>query len=316
MKVLLNLQKRRNTKKKLGVIKSDKGYNLIYLGGATNYLDWSEGEIKGKIEATATASLFKTHWKMANKAENENSYISFEQGFMNLIIQDKDKTIFVKLFPTVNDVPNINSGPASGTGFAITSDGMVVTNSHVINGANNITVKGVRGNFSNSFNAKILTEDKNNDLAIIQISDPAFSSFGTIPFTISKKPTDVGSSVFALGYPLTAVMGDEIKLTNGIVSSKSGFKGDVTAYQISVPLQPGNSGGPLFDSNGNLIGVVNAKLSIGENVSYAVKASYLLNLIDVLPNAPKLQTVNTLIGKRLTDQVKSLNKYVYIIEAE
>lgn len=304
-----------NAKYKVGVIKSENGYTLVYLGGANNYLDWTEGEVKAKLTATATPNLFKASWKMINKFENNNAYISFEPGLMNLVMQEKDKTLYLKLFPTSNDNINVNNNtPVSGTGFGISSNGLIVTNSHVINGASNIAVRGVKGDFSKLYTAKLLIEDKNNDLAIIQITDSEFISLGTIPFTIATKTSDVGSSVFTLGYPLKAVMGDEIKLTNGIISSKSGFQGDVTSYQISVPLQPGNSGGPLFDTNGNLVGVVNAKLTIGENVSYAIKASYLLNLIDLLETSPKLQTVNTLTGKQLTEQVKLLNKFVYIIE--
>lgn len=302
-------------KYKLGVIKTDNGYNLIYLSGGTNYLDWTEGEIKSKLTATATATLFKADWKMGNKKVNDNAYVSFETGLMNLVMQDKDKTVYIKLFPTANDGVNVsNTSPASGTGFGISSNGLIVTNSHVINGATKIKVRGINGDFTKPYSAKLIIEDKNNDLAIIQVSDSSFTSLGTIPFTISSKSSDVGSSVFALGYPLKAMMGDEIKLTNGIISSKSGFQGDVTSYQISVPLQPGNSGGPLFDANGNLVGIVNAKLTIGENVSYAVKASYLTNLIDLLPTAPKLSITNTLVGKQLTEQVKLVNKFVYIIE--
>jgi len=218
----------------------------------------------------------------------------------------------IKLFPSLEDIQKI--APASGTGFGITSNGLIVTNSHVINGASKISVRGINGDFSKLYSAKLLTEDKNNDLAIIQIIDPTFVSLGAIPFTIAARTSDVGSSVYALGYPLKSVMGDEIKLTNGIVSSKTGFQGDVTSYQISVPLQPGNSGGPLFDANGNLVGVVNAKLTIGENVSYAIKATYLTNLLDLLATPPKLQTINSLTGKQLTEQVKILNKFVYIIE--
>jgi S1-C subfamily serine protease len=109
-------------------------------------------------------------------------------------------------------------------------------------------------------------------------------------------------------------MGDEIKLTNGIISSKTGFQGDITSYQISAPVQPGNSGGPLFDKFGNLIGVINSKHSGAENVSYAVKISYLKNVIDLLPAAPKLSSTNTLTNLSLSDQVKLLNKFVYIIE--
>jgi len=302
-------------KYKVGVIKTDNGYTLVYLGGANNYLDWTEGEVKAKLTKTATPSLYKASWKMVNKLENSNAYISFETGLMNLVMQEKDKSVYLKLFPTSDDNVNVRSNAAaSGTGFGIASNGLIVTNSHVINGASKISVRGINGDFSKLYSAKLLTEDKNNDLAIIQITDPAFVSLGTIPFTIAAKTSDVGSSVYALGYPLKSIMGDEIKLTNGIISSKTGFQGDVTSYQISVPLQPGNSGGPLFDANGNLVGVVNAKLTIGENVSYAIKSSYLTNLLDLLATPPKLQTINTLTGKQLTEQVKTLNKFVYIIE--
>lgn len=119
-----------------------------------------------------------------------------------------------------------------------------------------------------------------------------------------------------MGYPLRATMGDEIKLTNGIVSSKTGFQGDITSYQISAPVQPGNSGGPLFDNQGNLIGIINAKHTGAENASYAVKTSYLTNLIDLLSSPPKLQTINSLSSKTLTQQVELAKKFVYIIETE
>jgi len=302
-------------KYKLGLIKSDDGYNLIYLGGGKNYLDWLVGEIKAKLIPTASATLFKVEWKMENKQINENTYISFETGFMNLFMGNKDKSVYIKLFPTVNDNKNENTTEqSSGTGFGITSDGLIVTNSHVINGSTKITVRGINNDFSTSLTAKIVIEDKNNDLAIIKIDDPKFTSLGSMPYTIPTKSPDVGSQVYVLGYPLKGLMGEEIKLTNGIISSKSGYQGDVTSYQISAPLQPGNSGGPLFDENGNLIGIVNAKLTVGENVSYAIKSAYLTNLFDLLPSAPKLATVNLLAKKKLTEQVKLLNKFVFIIE--
>ena len=302
-------------KYKLGIIRVEDNYKLIYLSGAINYSDWKEGEVKAKLSATATPNVFKAEWKMLNKAPNHNGYISFEPGLMNVIIQDKDKNVYLKLYPTSND--NISSainGPASGTGFAITSNGLIITNHHVVSGANTIKVRGINEDFSKTYNAMVIIEDKNNDLAIIKIDDINFTSIGTIPFLLTRKTSDVGSSVFVLGYPLRASMGDEIKLTNGIISSKSGFQGDVTSYQISVPIQPGNSGGPLFDNNGNLIGIVNAKHSGAENASYAIKASYLLNLFDMMSSPPKLQTLSIVAGKQLTEQVKILKKYIYIIE--
>ncbi len=202
----------------------------------------------------------------------------------------------------------------SGTGFAITSNGIIATNYHVIEEANSIKIRGVNSDFNKTYNAKVLVSDKNNDLALIQIDDYGFTSTGVIPYTIKTSISSVGENVFVLGYPLRATMGDEIKLTNGIISSKTGFQGDVTAYQISAPVQPGNSGGPVFDSRGNLIGIVNAKLVEAENAAYAIKTSYLSGLLELLSTPPKLQTVNSLTDKTLPSQVEIIKKLVFIIE--
>ena len=221
---------------------------------------------------------------------------------------------WIKIFPNKNDYKK--SSPASGTGFGISSNGIIVTNFHVIDGAKTIKVRGIKSDFNKTYKAKVLVSDKNNDLAIIQIDDYSLPSLGTIPYTIKTGLAGVGENIFVLGYPLRATMGDEIKLTNGIVSSKSGYQGEINSYQISAPIQPGNSGGPLFDSQSNLIGIINAKHLGAENASYAIKASYLTNLIDLLPTLPKLQTINLLKGKTLTQQVGLAKNFVYIIETE
>lgn len=302
-------------KYKVAVRKISGIYYLIYLSGAKNIKNWSEGEIKATLEPSATPLLFKANWIMADKSENNNYYITFEQGFFNLLTDDQKKTLYIKMFPASTD--NFNSSiesPSSGTGYAISSDGYVVTNHHVTNEASSIIIRGVNGDFSKSYTAKVVIDDKNNDLTILKIDDPSFTSLGTIPYIIANRASDVGSSVFVLGYPLRSTMGDEIKLTNGIVSSKSGYQGDVTSYQISAPVQPGNSGGPLFDDKGNIIGIINAKHVGAENASYAIKTSYLMNLIDLMPSPPKLQTVSKVAGKTLSEQIKILKKFIYIIE--
>lgn len=160
----------------------------------------------------------------------------------------------------------------------------------------------------------MLLTDKNNDLALIQIYDSSFSSISNIPYTIKTNISEVGESVYVLGYPLRATMGEEIKLTNGIISSKSGFQGDITSYQISAPVQPGNSGGPLVSADGDIIGIINAKYIEAENVTYAIKSSYLMNLIELSPVPMKLIQINLLKGKSLSEQVILVKKFVYIIE--
>jgi S1-C subfamily serine protease len=302
-------------KYKVAVKKMNNIYYLIYFSGAGENGNWSEGEIKATLESTATPLFYKAKWIMANKIENSNIYISFENGLMNVIDSNNNKELYIKLFPTATDnfiTPSETS--SSGTGYAISSNGYIVTNHHVTNGATSIKIRGINGDFSKKYSAKIIIEDKNNDLSIIKIDDQMFKSLGTIPYIIANRTSDVGSSIFVLGYPLRATMGDEVKLTNGIISSKSGFQGDVTSYQITAPIQSGNSGGPLFDEKGNIIGIINAKHVGAENVSYAIKVSYLMNLIDLMPSAPKLQTISTVSGKSLTEQVKILKNFTYIIE--
>jgi S1-C subfamily serine protease len=108
-------------------------------------------------------------------------------------------------------------------------------------------------------------------------------------------------------------MGEEVKLTNGIISSKTGFEGDISMYQISAPVQPGNSGAPLFDSQGNIIGIVSAKHTQAENVGYAIKANYLQNLFDIMSSPPKLPIANTISTKSLPEKVKILSNFVFIV---
>ncbi|MFZ4546538.1 MAG: S1C family serine protease [Bacteroidales bacterium] len=266
------------------------------------------------MEPSATQLLYNAKWIMANKVENSNCYITFEQGIMN-VYNNNEKTVYIKLFPSVDDVKIAPSTiSSSGSGFAITSNGLIVTNNHVIDGAKTINVRGLNGDFDKTYSAKVIIADKNNDLCIIKIDDKGFSNLGAIPYVIKSSLAEVGENVFVLGYPLRASMGDEIKLTNGIVSSKSGYKGDITSYQTSAPAQPGNSGGPLFSGNGSLIGIINSKNTEAENASYAIKASYLLNLINSLDNPPALQKVSSIAGKTLPQQVQIVKKYVYIIE--
>lgn len=303
-------------KYKVAVRKISGIYYLIYLSGAPNTGNWKEGEVKAILEPTATSLLYKARWILANKLENNDFYLTFEQGIFNLLSDDNEKNIYVKLFPSSNDnFGNASSEVASsGNSYAISSNGYIVTNHHVTNGANTIKVRGINGDFSKTYSAKIIVEDKNNDLSVIKIEDQDFTNLGVIPYIITNRASDVGSNIFVLGYPLRSTMGDEVKLTNGIISSKSGFQGDITSYQITAPVQPGNSGGPLFDDRGNIIGIINSKHIGAENVSYAIKSSYLMNLIELMPTPPKLQTISIVAGKPLTEQVKVLKKFTYIVE--
>ena len=200
----------------------------------------------------------------------------------------------------------------SGSGFAL-NDGYIATNYHVVERATSISVHGINGDLSIGYSARVIGVDRVNDLAIIKISDSSFSGFGQIPYAINNQMADVGESVWVLGYPMTQVLGNEIKLTTGVVSSRSGFQGDVSTYQISAPVQPGNSGGPLFDSRGDIVGIVNAGVPGAENVGYAIKTSYLENLADSYSLSLTLPKSNSISSLAIKDQVKQVKDFVLFI---
>ena len=212
-----------------------------------------------------------------------------------------------------------NSWKGNGSGFFLNQEGYIATNYHVIEDATVVQANFTRNGKVESYPAKVVTADPQNDLAIIKIDDPSFKNVSQIPYGLLSRTIDTGSEVFALGYPMADVMGNELKFTDGKISSKSGIQGDARVYQISVPIQPGNSGGPLFDMRGNVVGITSSGLNRdyfkSENVNYAIKASYLKTLMESCPNEIVLRE-NSQIGiskATLTETIKKYEDFVVLI---
>lgn len=302
---------------RLALVQNEEGTFLIYVSSAKSVGDWKCGEVKAVLRPTVSNSIYKADWYMADK-HVESAVVTFEGATMktHIDVQGQTEEVYVKMSNGTGENSqdaNIYSEKWSGTGFAL-KNGYILTNHHVIDDANTIDIYGIGGDFTRSYKAKVIGSDKVNDLALLKVSDSDFKGFGNIPYSFKSKISDVGEDIYVLGYPLTATMGEEIKLTNGIISAKTGFDGDVSQYQISAPVQPGNSGGPLLDYNGNVIGVICAKHRGAENVTYAIKTSQVRNLIESVSDLSILNTTNQITGKTLKDQVKLVNKFVYIIK--
>ena len=205
----------------------------------------------------------------------------------------------------------------NGSGFFLNSNGYIATNYHVVDGTTALQANFTRDGETLSYPASVVITDPQNDLAILKIEDASFNDNKPLPYGLLTRTKDTGSEVFAMGYPMADVMGSEVKFTDGKISSKSGIGGDVRVYQISVPIQPGNSGGPLFDMEGNVVGITSSGLNRdyfkSENVNYAIKASYLKNLMEACPQEiildEKVETPTT----SLTDKVKQYEGYVVLI---
>lgn len=300
----------------IACIKINGEHKLIHLKcpNSWEYHDfWQIGDIKANLRPTSSG-IFYADWYSGDKQENYKAYAVIDGISLKVRFDDGSDITYLKSYPVSSNRGSgkiDNSVEWTGTGFALTNN-YIVTNNHVVEGAKSIYIQGVNGNFDNKHSATVVATDKYNDLALLKVNDCTISS-ASIPYSIKTSTTDVGEEIFVLGYPLTSTMGDEIKLTTGVVSSKTGFQGNVSMYQISAPIQPGNSGGPLFDSKGNVIGIVSAKHQGAENVGYAIKASYLQGLIesatsvDILPHNNKISTLN------LTNKVKAVKNFVYYI---
>lgn len=198
-----------------------------------------------------------------------------------------------------------------GTGFSISKDGLIITAYHIIEDAKIINVHLKKGSF---VSAKVLHSDPVNDLAVLKVetSTPNFLQLAQM------RSVKTGDRVFTMGFPVSSVLGQELKYTEGVVSSLSGI-GDASSFlQITVPIQPGNSGGPLVNEKGEVVGIITSTVAIlpfikesgtlPQNVNWAVKSDYLRPMIE-LPKVEK-ESLNR-------DQlIAHVNKSTFLIETK
>ena len=203
---------------------------------------------------------------------------------------------------------------STGSGFFITDDGYLITNQHVAD--EGAAVRVLTGN--GAIPAKVVKVDRANDLALLKVE----GKFAPLAIT-SSRGVRLGSTAATVGFPNVGLQGYSPKLAKGEIASLAGIQDDARHFQISVPVQPGNSGGALVDERGNVIGVVVAKLSqkaaiastgtLAENVSYAVKSSYLLSFLESVPDvAAKLKEPNT-NDRKFEDVIKDAEQAAVLV---
>ena len=198
------------------------------------------------------------------------------------------------------------------TGFLIDGKGFLITNAHVISKMKNIYVENSKGDY---FTAESIYIDIVSDLAILKITDTAYKTIATLPYAVKKYNTDLGEQFFTLGFPR-----NEIVYGEGYVSAKSGNDGDSSAYQLTVSANPGNSGGPVINRNGEIIGIITAKDSKADGVVYAAKSKNIFKLIEQLKKADstKYQNIKTSSNTDLrkldrVQQVKKMEEFVFMV---
>jgi S1-C subfamily serine protease len=219
-------------------------------------------------------------------------------------IKEKEKTDRPKI-PT--DAPL-----STGTAFLIDAKGYLITNAHVLKGQSAVVVnkKG------EEFTTRIVNIDLFRDLAILKIEDDDYKQGSYLPYSIKKTDVDLGEELFTLGYPR-----EEIVYNMGYLSAASGFNGDTASCQLSLNANPGNSGAPVFNKNGDIVGVLSGRETQSQGVTFAVKARSIFEMIEELKKEDttvqkiRLSTASYLKGEPRVEQVKKVEDFIFLVKA-
>jgi serine protease Do len=199
---------------------------------------------------------------------------------------------------------------SGGTSFLIDGAGYLITNSHVVNGAATLIVV----NNGREYRARNVYNDIANDIAILKIDDQDWKPVTKLPYSIRKTSVDLGEEIFTLGYPR-----NEVVYNRGYMSASSGYKDDTLSIQIAISANPGNSGGPLLDRNGDIIGILSTRDKQANEVVFASKAVNINKAIEELKKDSssiniKLPSSSNLKGVDRVQQIKKIQDCVFMVK--
>ena len=197
---------------------------------------------------------------------------------------------------------------SGGTGFLIDGNGYLITNAHVLKGRTIIATNDK----GQQFLAKLCMKDPDRDIAVLKIEDKDFKPFASLPYRINKS-VNLAEPIYTMGYPK-----DEIVYSEGYLSSETGIKSDTLTYQISIAADHGNSGGPVLNKNGDIIGILTEKSDGG--AVFALKSLYIFKTVEKLKKDSaysdiRLTATSSIKGLIREQQVKKVNNCVFLIKS-
>lgn len=203
---------------------------------------------------------------------------------------------------------------SGGTGFLVDGKGYLITNAHIIRQSKNVAVINNKGE---QFDAVVLFTDNAKDIAILKIIDKSYKTIASLPYGISKTVSDVAEPIYTLGYPR-----NDIVYSEGYLSARTGFNGDTLSCQLGIAANRGNSGGPVFNHNGEVIGILSTKETESEGVAFAIQSKYIFDAFDYLRNqdtahqSVKIPARSAVRGMDKQQQVKKIQDYVFMVKGD
>ncbi len=212
------------------------------------------------------------------------------------------------------DIKKINQPPAAhvrftGTGFALNNDGYFVTSNHVVEGADSIYIQDRNGDY---FKATKLAFDAASDLAVLKIAKKNFHfGKGEVPYTFANGKSGLGTNIFTLGYPK-----NDLFYSSGVISSSNGFDGNELQYTLELPVGHGQSGSPVLDDKGNVIGILTAIGGDAEANTYAVSSKALISLLkdQLSEHTIHLNKTNKLRNLNREQQIEKMQAFTFSVK--
>jgi serine protease Do len=268
-----------------------------------------------KISVAASVAIFGVlTFMMVTGKLNNNTNTNIEQLKNKVERLDQSNTNLKRSINAIQSEkgkPVVDKYSVSATGFAITSDGLIATNYHVIRDANAVSVQNADGT---TFKAQVLYTEPQHDIAILKIVDKSFQHLGTVPYTFKRAESAIAEDISTYGYPdgYSAYL-------RGSLSSLFGQNGDTLHYKVTIPINFGNSGGPLMDNKGNVIGITDSKEAAIEGQHFAIKSKYLLDAIknipaDSLKEKIVLSKKNMLTGLTESQKAAKAKNFVFMVK--
>lgn len=226
-------------------------------------------------------------------------------------VAQKTNEVITKVQAGMTKAPENQSVKFGGTGFLVDGKGILVTDAHVVNGATSIVVQNTKGQ---EFRTKLIYINPTTDLAFLKIEDADFRSIGPLPYGIRKSGADLGEPLFTLGFPR-----EEIVYNEGYMSAKTGYNGDTLSVQIGVSANPGNSGGPVFNKNGEIIGIITSRQKTAEDVVFAITSKNIFRSLEEIRKDSTYQNIRLTLNTSIKNldrvqQIKKIEEAVFMVK--
>lgn len=253
--------------------------------------------------SVALISIAVTFWTTQNiRSQQTSNYLELRRTVDKI---QKSQTAIEK---DLKKKPVLTKAQFAATGFLISAQGYVITSQHVINKADSVYIQNEK---YGSLKAVVVHSDPINDVSILKIVTPV--NIQPLPYILAETEADLSEGVYTLGFPR-----EDVVFGEGSVSSLTGYRENPNAYQVSVPVNPGNSGGPLLNNKGDLIGMISGVQTQASGATFAIKSSVLKNIVadsilDSLSVPIKLSKQNLIKNSNRIEQVKKLKDCVFMI---